>query len=239
MDGRDSPRFRPVDEKSVVFGPHDTSDDYGTEDPRVAYDTRTGLYYVMYARRLFCGVCAGCVVCVARAWTLRYTCYNSGHAAGDKVTLCLATTSDPTSSTGWVRGVSVPLTYPWSGTGRRCQSCLSLGRRMLSYVAQGGAVRSDGQLRQYSVYVSLQQCWHYSQLGPRGHLREHAVGSLMTRGIRWHSWSHEMCVACVVWLVCLVCVCVLCVYGVVRGVGGGRCGTGPSASGKVPSPQRC
>ena len=41
----------------------------GTEDPRVAYDPSSGLYYMLY------------------------TCYNSGNAKGvDAVTMCLATT---------------------------------------------------------------------------------------------------------------------------------------------------
>lgn len=46
----------------------------GTEDPRIAYDPTSGLYYMLY------------------------TCYGAAN-----VDMCLATTSDPTSSQGWTR----------------------------------------------------------------------------------------------------------------------------------------
>ena len=36
------PRFKPITSATVVLGPHNASDDFGTEDPRVAYDQRTG-----------------------------------------------------------------------------------------------------------------------------------------------------------------------------------------------------
>ena len=72
--------FATVDEHSIVFGPHDATDNFGTEDPRVAYDERSGTYFMFY------------------------TCYNDGHAApSPRVTLCLATSADPTSSARWVR----------------------------------------------------------------------------------------------------------------------------------------
>ncbi|EOD24686.1 hypothetical protein EMIHUDRAFT_206771 [Emiliania huxleyi CCMP1516] len=32
----------------VVFAPHDAADERGTEDPRLAYDDRTGMYYMFY-----------------------------------------------------------------------------------------------------------------------------------------------------------------------------------------------
>jgi hypothetical protein len=46
------PRFRKVDTSSLVFGPHSSDDLRGTEDPRVAYDSSTGLYYMFYT----CGI---------------------------------------------------------------------------------------------------------------------------------------------------------------------------------------
>jgi len=79
-DNSSTPQFRPIDSGSVVLGPHDATDDKGTEDPRVAYDPTTGIYHLLY------------------------TCYNSGKAVNQSaVTLCQATSTDPTSSTGWNR----------------------------------------------------------------------------------------------------------------------------------------
>ena len=74
-----SPTFAPVTASSVVFGPHDASDDLGTEDPRLVYDATSGTHYMFY------------------------TCYNSGSTPQPRVTLCLATTADPSSATGWAR----------------------------------------------------------------------------------------------------------------------------------------
>ena len=54
----------------VVFAPHDAADERGTEDPRLAYDDRTGMYYMFYT-----------------AWSV----------SGD-IRLSLATTPDPTSA---------------------------------------------------------------------------------------------------------------------------------------------
>ena len=63
----------------MVFGPHDATDAKGTEDPRVAYDSNTGVYYMMY------------------------TCW------GDQAQLCLASTRDPTRPDGWTRhGLAFP-----------------------------------------------------------------------------------------------------------------------------------
>jgi len=76
----DAPVFGRVSSDSVVFGPHDVVDDMGTEDPRVTYDSKTGLYHILY------------------------TCFGTG---GLKVELCHATTKNPTSSRGWVRHGSV------------------------------------------------------------------------------------------------------------------------------------
>eukprot|EP00048_Salpingoeca_helianthica_P017562 m.237841 g.237841 ORF g.237841 m.237841 type:complete len:359 (-) comp21437_c0_seq1:27-1103(-) len=72
----------PVLASSVVFSPdpNEPLEAYGTEDPRVAYDNTTGIYYMFY------------------------TCY--GHAAGQQassVLLCLATTRNPTCPDGWTR----------------------------------------------------------------------------------------------------------------------------------------
>ena len=74
-----SPTYAPLTRASVVFGPHDTTDDLGTEDPRVTFDASSGTFYMFY------------------------TCYNSGATPHPRVTLCLATTVDPSSAIGWVR----------------------------------------------------------------------------------------------------------------------------------------
>ena len=73
------PKFAPVTGASLVFGPHDDFDLRGTEDPRVAYDPATALYYMFY------------------------TCW----AKNGTGSLCLATAKNPTKSQadggGWVR----------------------------------------------------------------------------------------------------------------------------------------
>jgi predicted GH43/DUF377 family glycosyl hydrolase len=66
--------FSYVDEKSVVYGPGDESDTWGTEDPRMQYNAADGQYYMFY------------------------TAYN-----GSSILLSLATTPDPTSSQKWTR----------------------------------------------------------------------------------------------------------------------------------------
>eukprot|EP00931_Biecheleriopsis_adriatica_P073908 TRINITY_DN48108_c0_g1_i1.p1 TRINITY_DN48108_c0_g1~~TRINITY_DN48108_c0_g1_i1.p1 ORF type:complete len:394 (+),score=38.01 TRINITY_DN48108_c0_g1_i1:85-1182(+) len=68
------PKISRVSASSVVFGPHDESDVNGVEDPRIAYDEKTGLYHVLY------------------------TCFGS-----KLVELCHAVTPDPTSSANWTR----------------------------------------------------------------------------------------------------------------------------------------
>ena len=73
------PTYAPLTRASVVFGPHDATDDLGTEDPRVTFDASSGTFYMFY------------------------TCYNSGATPHPRVTLCLATTVDPSSAIGWVR----------------------------------------------------------------------------------------------------------------------------------------
>lgn len=57
---------------SIVFGPYDNTTKLGTEDPRIAYDHKTGTYHMFY------------------------TCYGSKGA-----TLCLATSKNPTDKSSW------------------------------------------------------------------------------------------------------------------------------------------
>lgn len=79
-------KFRSVDSSSVVFGPFDSSDSWGTEDPRMQFNPADGRYYMFY------------------------TAYN-----GSSVMLTLASTSDPTSaSSSWTRHGPVFPTYPES-----------------------------------------------------------------------------------------------------------------------------
>jgi predicted GH43/DUF377 family glycosyl hydrolase len=67
--------FSPVSAASVVFGPSDASDSWGTEDPRIAYNAADGLYYMFY------------------------TAYN-----GSAIFLSLATSPNPTAAGGgWKR----------------------------------------------------------------------------------------------------------------------------------------
>ena len=67
--------FKTVDESSKVFGPFDSTDSWGTEDPRMQYNSADGLYYMFY------------------------TAYN-----GSAIHLSLATTTNPTSgSSAWNR----------------------------------------------------------------------------------------------------------------------------------------
>jgi len=70
----DSYEFTNVNESSIVFGPADNSDAWGTEDPRIVYNPKDQLYYMFY------------------------TAYN-----GTSILLNLATTPDPTSQTQWTR----------------------------------------------------------------------------------------------------------------------------------------
>jgi predicted GH43/DUF377 family glycosyl hydrolase len=66
--------FTPVNENSVVFGPGDISDTWGTEDPRMVFNPSDNLYYMFY------------------------TAYN-----GSSILLSLATSPDPTSADKWTR----------------------------------------------------------------------------------------------------------------------------------------
>ena len=73
-------KYTTVTENSVVFGPSDTSDSWGTEDPRMQYNSVDKLYYMFY------------------------TAYN-----GSAIFLNLATTENPTIATGWKkRGAVFP-----------------------------------------------------------------------------------------------------------------------------------
>lgn len=75
----DRPVFAPIDNSSIVFGPHDDTDDLGTEDPRIVFDKMSGTY-IMY-----------------------YTCYNAGRSTQPRVALCLATSPQPTRADRWTR----------------------------------------------------------------------------------------------------------------------------------------
>lgn len=88
----DHPVFLPVSNNSVVFAPHDMTDDLGTEDPRVVFDEASGLYIMLY------------------------TCYNSGTTHQPKITMCAATSPNPTRPDQWQRHgpVGLPL-YSKSG----------------------------------------------------------------------------------------------------------------------------
>lgn len=67
--------YKPIDEDSYIFGPSDSTDSWGTEDPRIQYNRFDGLYYMFY------------------------TAYN-----GSAIKLSLATTSNPASSKSeWTR----------------------------------------------------------------------------------------------------------------------------------------
>jgi predicted GH43/DUF377 family glycosyl hydrolase len=66
--------FLYVDATTVVFGPYDETDSWGTEDPRIQYNAKDGLYYMFY------------------------TAYN-----GDDILLSLATSVNPTSPDNWNR----------------------------------------------------------------------------------------------------------------------------------------
>ena len=63
-----------VGESSVVFGPNDSTDSWGTEDPRIKFNPEDGLYYMFY------------------------TAYN-----GKDIFLSLATSPDPASADKWTR----------------------------------------------------------------------------------------------------------------------------------------
>lgn len=73
-----APSFEHLTAESIVFEPVNqppvNPDLRGTEDPRVALDKSTGIYYMFY------------------------TCYSATAAS-----LCLASTKNPTVSTGWTR----------------------------------------------------------------------------------------------------------------------------------------
>ncbi len=71
------PKFAFISPASTVFGPVDSTDARGTEDPRIQFDAATNLYYMFY------------------------TCWHADHTAK----LCLATSTNPTSAepSAWTR----------------------------------------------------------------------------------------------------------------------------------------
>eukprot|EP01034_Spumella_vulgaris_P027658 gene27658-34408_t len=66
--------FKSVTDADVIFGPSDSSDSWGTEDPRVQYNPVDKKYYMFY------------------------TAYN-----GNTIALSLATSLNPTDPTGWTK----------------------------------------------------------------------------------------------------------------------------------------
>jgi len=74
---RSSKKFKSIGANSIVFGPADETDSWGTEDPRMQFNKEDGLYYMFY------------------------TAYN-----GSAIFLNLATTANPTdvhTNTAWTR----------------------------------------------------------------------------------------------------------------------------------------
>lgn len=75
-----TPTFAPIGASSIVFGPHDHTDNLGTEDPRVVFEGTSGIFWMFY------------------------TCYNDGQRASTPaVFLCLASSTDPTRADRWTR----------------------------------------------------------------------------------------------------------------------------------------
>ena len=87
-----APQFSPLTAESVVFAPVDKpplNDDFrGTEDPRVALDPKTGVYYMFYT-------------CFHKG-TYRNPADPEGPAVSGG-SLCLASTKNPTRTDGWTR----------------------------------------------------------------------------------------------------------------------------------------
>lgn len=85
----DGSGFKRVDSSSVVFGPSQIDDSWGTEDPRMIFNPLDQLYYMMY------------------------TAYN-----GSAIFLSMATSKNPTSSTGnWIKHGPVFPSQPGSKSG--------------------------------------------------------------------------------------------------------------------------
>ena len=79
------PTFSPVDASSIVFGPQGAADAFGTEDPRITRDAVTGVYYLFYS------------------------CHPGPGAGAEEQLQCVATTLDPSNSSGWTRHGTVGL----------------------------------------------------------------------------------------------------------------------------------
>lgn len=117
-----SPKFTPLTSQSIVFEPVDDpplNDDFkGTEDPRVAMDPKTGIYYMFYVRAVVLELALDLdLATVQRAIFLAdkrvcamQTCFHKGtYSDGAGGSLCLASTKDPSSSTSWTRhGTAFP-----------------------------------------------------------------------------------------------------------------------------------
>eukprot|EP00762_Andalucia_godoyi_P001988 ANDGO_02509.mRNA.1 hypothetical protein EMIHUDRAFT_206771 len=88
-----TPVFAKVSGDSVVFGPSDQSDLYGTEDPRLTYDPSSKLYYLFYTAY---GVQPGDPA-TAPATSLENV------QASNSILLSLATTSNPTAKDSWTK----------------------------------------------------------------------------------------------------------------------------------------
>eukprot|EP01052_Picozoa_sp_SAG31_P046450 SAG31_NODE_8890_length_1367_cov_1.694006_1_plen_352_part_01 len=80
-DTSTAPRFKRLEARDVVLSPRLTptaDDNRGVQDPRIAYDPKTGLYH-MY-----------------------YTCYNTGKGGHVPYFLCLAVSRNPTDASSWI-----------------------------------------------------------------------------------------------------------------------------------------
>lgn len=89
----DDGSFTPIDANSVVFGPHDSTDSWGTEDPRVAYNAAGE------AKQRSCLAPHYHLLTVSDGlYYMFYTAYN-----GTAVYLSLATSPNPTSPNFWTR----------------------------------------------------------------------------------------------------------------------------------------
>ena len=128
-----APRFKRVGRSSIVMAPHDKTDDRGVQDPRVAFDPRTGIYYMFYTcfntvspppapllppppppppfplnPRKGVALCSAsrrqhCVyadMCMIFPPILHQ---NHAEPEASRAVLCLATSRDPTSATGWIK----------------------------------------------------------------------------------------------------------------------------------------
>jgi len=93
LEQLDALSFDPITESSVVFQPDGQDESYGTEDPRVVYRGKTGVYYLLYSA-------------VANT------------TGGIPVSrLALATTINPVNKNGWTRHGPLFPQLKWSKSG--------------------------------------------------------------------------------------------------------------------------